>query len=394
MEKKDNPYSPGAGRIPFALAGRGRNIEDFEVAMTRIENQTDARPIALYGLRGVGKTVLLRDLYNRAKRKRWIAAYVEADPEKDLRTLLGEELEDVLADLARPGAGETVLKAVKTALSFIRFNVSAEGSLSFGVDLSSIGGSNAATGNVSGDLGRMIRDLSQATEKTKTGIALFFDEAQDFRKEDLRAINTLAHRANQERYRLVITVAGLPTLPGKLAETNSYAERLYSFSELRELDEDASRTALLEPSLAKGVDWEEAAITNVVSTTSGFSYFIQEYGSAAWDIAKSSPITYDDTETAKSIAIGHLDTGFFRSRWDRASDAQKAYMRAMAVDDDKPSQTSEIAARLGVGMNSLSPRRAELIAKGIIYSPQHGTVAFTVPQMAAFINRQMYRQMD
>ena len=388
MEKKDNPYSPGAGRIPFALAGREKYIEDFEAAVSRIEMGTDARPIALYGLRGVGKTVLLRDMYNRAKRKGWIAAYVEADPAKSIRELLSEELEDVLADLAKPGAGEIVLKAIKTALSFIRLDLNADGGLSLGIDLSGVAGSNAATGSISGDLGRVVRDLSAACEKTKTGVALFFDETQDFLEEDLRAINTIAHRANQERYRLVITVAGLPTLPGCLAETNSYAERLYQFHELRELDEAASRAALLEPSAAKGVHWEEQAISNVVSTTAGFSYFIQEYGSAVWDIAKASPITDSDAEAAKKAAIQQLDAGFFRSRWDRTSDAQKAYMRAMADDQDRPSQTSAIAARLGLEPSALSPRRAELIAKGLVYSPQHGTVAFTVPQMAAFISRQ------
>jgi len=389
MEKKDNPYSPGAGRIPFALAGRENNIDDFIAAISRIEIGTDARPMALYGLRGIGKTVLLRDLYNRAKRKGWIAAYVEANPEKDIRSLLGEELEDVLADLAKPGAGEAVLRAVKTAMSFIRFNVNSEGAFSFGVDLSAVSSSNAATGNISGDLGRVIRDLSLMCEKKNIGIALFFDEAQDFSAEDLRAINTLAHRASQERYRLVITVAGLPTLPGRLAETNSYAERLYHFSELRALDTEASRIALLAPSAAKGIEWEESAVSTVVEATAGFSYFIQEYGSAVWDMAETTPIMKADAENAKNAAIQQLDVGFFRSRWDRASDLQKSYMRAMAVDGDQSSQTANIAARLGVEVSALSPRRAELIAKGLIYSPQHGMVAFTVPQMAAFINRQV-----
>ena len=388
MEKKDNPYSPGAGRIPFVLAGRENNIEEFEVAMSRIEMGTDARPMALYGLRGVGKTVLLRDLYIRAKRKGWIAAYVEADPGKDLRSLLGEELEDALADIAKPGAGEIVLKAVKTALSFIRFDMNANGGVSFGMDFTKISSSNADTGNISGDLGRLVRDLSAATEKTGTGVALFFDEAQDFAADDLRAINTLAHRANQERYRLVVTVAGLPTLPSRLAETNSYAERLYRFHELKELDTAASRRALLEPCAAKGVEWEDKAVSDVVATTAGFAYFIQEYGSAVWDIAEMPPILQSDVKAAKEAAIQQLDAGFFRSRWDRASDAQKAYMRAMAADGDINSQTADIAARLEVDANTLSPRRAELISKGLIYSPQHGTVAFTVPQMAAFINRQ------
>jgi len=388
MDKRHNPYSPGAGRKPFALAGRESNIEDFEVAMSRIELGVDSRPIALYGLRGVGKTVLLRELYHKAKNNGWVVAFVEANPEKDIRALLGEELEDVLIDLAKPNAGEAVLRAVKTALSFIRFDVKADGGFSVGVDLSKTGSSNAATGNISGDLGRVVRDLSKACEKNGVGVALFFDEAQEFCADDLRAINMLTHRAMQERYRLVVTVAGLPTLPGKLAESNSYAERLYHFCELRELTPAASKAALLDPAAARGVIWEESAVEEVIRATAGFSYFIQEYGSAVWNIAEESPITLANAKAANEAAVQQLDEGFFRSRWDRASDLQKSYMRAMAADFDRPSQTADIADRLGVEANSISPRRAELIAKGLIYSPQHGTVAFTVPQMAAFINRQ------
>ena len=389
MDKRHNPYSPGAGRTPFALAGRESNIDDFEVALSRIEIGVDSRPIALYGLRGVGKTVLLRELYHRAKKKDWIVAFVEASPDKSVRTLLGEELAEVLIDLAKPNAGETVLKAVKTALSFIRLDMKADGGLSIGVDLSKIGSSNAATGNISGDLVRVVRDLSNACYKTGVGVALFFDETQEFCVEDVRAINTLAHRAMQERYRVVVTVAGLPTLPGKLAESNSYAERLYQFHELRELTPEASKVALLEPAAARGVKWEKPAVDEVVEATAGFSYFIQEYGSAIWNIAQEPPITLTDARAASKIAEQQLDEGFFRSRWDRASDLQKSYMRAMAYDFDRPSKTADISKRLGIEASSLSPRRAELISKGLIYSPQHGTVAFTVPQMAAFINRLM-----
>ena len=388
MDRKTNPYSPGAGRKPFALAGRETNIEDFEVAMSRIEIGVDSRPIALYGLRGVGKTVLLREMYHIAKSNGWIAAFVEANPEKDIRVLLGEELEDVLIDLAKPNAGEAVLKAVKTALSFVRFDIKAEGSFSVGVDLTKVGSSNAATGNISGDLGRVVRDLSLACEKSGKGLAIFFDEAQEFCIDDLRAINMITHKAMQERYRLIVTVAGLPTLPGILSEANSYAERLYQYSELRELTPEASKRALIDPASARDVDWEKAAVDEVVRITKGFSYFIQEYGSAVWNVAESSPISSADVDKANETAVSKLDEGFFRSRWDRASDFQKAYMRAMAEDHDKPSSTSDISKRLGVDISSLSPRRAELIAKGLIYSQQHGVVAFTVPQMAAFINRQ------
>jgi hypothetical protein len=374
------------------LAGRADGIAVFEAAIARIEDGMDARPLVFYGLRGVGKTVLLRDFQKRAAASGWLTAFVEANPEKSLRAMLGDELKFAVADMAKPSAGESVLKALKTIMSFIQLGMDSSGQLSLGVDFSKVDYSNAATGDLSGDLTVLVRDLSAACEKTGKGVALFIDEAQDLSESDLRAINMAAHRASQEAYRFVAVIAGLPTLPRILADINSYAERLYSYRPLTELDAEASRIALIEPSLARGVCWEDNAASLVASETGGFSYFIQEYGSAVWRQAVDSPITEGDVEAARTEAIKRLDEGFFRSRWDRASEAQKDYLRAMAVDGDGPSATSEISKRLGIKPTSLSPRRASLISRGLIYSASSGTVAFTVPQMAQFINRQSCNQ--
>ncbi|MDR1358303.1 MAG: ATP-binding protein [Coriobacteriales bacterium] len=389
MDKREDPYSPGAGRAPFALTGRAQQTEDFETAVLRIESGLDARPLAFYGLRGVGKTVLLRSLYEKVKARKWITAIVEGRPGKDLRSLIGEELEEVLADLAKPKASQTVLKAVKTALSFLHLQVNTEGAFSLGLDLSSVDSSNAATGNIAGDFGRVVRDLSFAAEKSNTGVALFFDEAQEMSTEDLQAINTLAHRASQERYRLVLAIAGLPTLPGILAESNSYVERLYAYHELGPLSAEATAAALTEPAAFRNVEWTDGAIDFAVRATGGFSYFVQEFGSASWASAKASPINLKDARRADRLAQESLDTGFFKSRWTRATDAQKAYLQAMSLDGEGPSTTAGIAARLGKEPTALSPRRAELITKGLIYSPRQGAVAFTVPKMADFIKRQV-----
>jgi hypothetical protein len=389
MEKHKDPYSPGAGRPPFALAGREDDIDEFESAMSRIDDGMDARSMVFYGLRGIGKTVLLRDFQKRARRNGWITAFVEASPEKNLRAMLSDELKIAISELAKPTAGESVLKALKTALSFAHFGLDASGQLSLGIDFSKIDYSNAATGDFTGDLTVLVRDMSAACEKTSNGMALFIDEAQDLNESDLRAINMAAHRASQEAYRFIVVIAGLPTLPRILADINSYAERLYEYRPLIELDKDSSRIALTEPSTARGVVWEEEAASLVVSETRGFSYFIQEYGSAVWRQTDSSPITLADAENSRKEAIARLDNGFFRSRWDRASETQKDYLRAMATDGGGPSLTSDISERLGVKVTSLSPRRAGLIAKGLIFSASTGTVAFTVPQMAEFINRQV-----
>ncbi|MDR1495920.1 MAG: AAA family ATPase [Clostridiales Family XIII bacterium] len=389
MDKRKDPYSPGAGRQPFALAGRADDIDEFEAAIERIGDGMDARPLVFYGLRGVGKTVLLRDFQKRAAANGWLTAFVEANPERSLRDMLGDELKLTIAEMAKPSAGESALRALKTIISFIQLGVDSVGHISLGVDFSKADYSNAATGDLSGDLTVLVRDLSAACEKTGKGVAMFIDEAQDLTESDLRAINMAAHRASQETYRFVAVIAGLPTLPRILADINSYAERLYGYRPLAGLDAESSRIALTAPSLARGVEWENDAASLAVSATGGFSYFIQEYGSAVWRRAEASPITAADVENARADAIKRLDEGFFRSRWDRASETQKEYLRAMAADGDGPSSTSEIAKRLGVNPTSLSPRRASLISKGLIYSASSGTVAFTVPQMAQFINRQV-----
>jgi hypothetical protein len=388
MDKSKNPYSPGAGMRPFALAGRDEDIELFDVALGRVTNGLAARSMVFYGLRGVGKTVLLREFYSRAKAAGWIAAFVESDPSKDLRALLGERLEDIVADMAKPGVGKAIVEAIRTVLSFIHAEIDSGGALSLGIDLRGVAGSNAATGRIEGDLGRLVRDLSESTVESGTGVALFVDEAQDLSGADLRAINMIVHRANQEGYRLIVVLTGLPSLPARLADSTSYAERLYRYREMKALTPDAAKVALVVPAEAQGVEWSERAVDAVREATACFSYFVQEYGSAVWDVAACSPIGRADVEAADAAARRALDEGFFRTRWDRATDAQKEYLQAMAEAGEGPVATADIALKLGVAPARLAPRRSELIAKGLIYSTNRGFVDFTVPKMADYIRRQ------
>ncbi|MEO3941420.1 hypothetical protein V3C41_10125 [Paenarthrobacter nicotinovorans] len=60
----------------------------------------------------------------------------------------------------------------------------------------------------------------------------------------------------------------------------------------------------------------------------------------------------------------------------------------MAQDGEGPSSTGDVAAKMGKKPTALGPARSTLIGKGLIYSPEYGHVAFTVPGMAGFIARQ------
>ena len=343
--------------------------------------------MVLFGLRGVGKTVLLTELAQRARARGWITAKFEAGAGKALRPSLGEALHGPLSDLARPGVGLRMLRALKTALSF-KASYDTAGTWNFGLDLSGQPSGGADTGSIEADVAKLLKDVAAAAGEEGVGLALLVDEAQDLTAAELTALCAAIHLAGQDGWPLLVGLAGLPSLPRILAEAKSYSERLFEFEHIRELDENLARSALVEPAEAEDVAWEDEALALVVRETSGYPYFLQQLGQDTWNLAARTPITLADSRAGAERGRGALDTGFFRVRWDRATRAEQRYLRAMALDGDGGSQSGAVAVRVGKKVTSLGPVRASLIGKGLVYAPEHGVVAFTVPGMAAFVNRQ------
>jgi hypothetical protein len=85
----------------------------------------------------------------------------------------------------------------------------------------------------------------------------------------------------------------------------------------------------------------------------------------------------------------HLDENFLLVRLDRLTPAEKRYLRAMAELGEGPHRSGDIAAMLGVKVESVAPRRSGLIQKGMVYSPAHGDTAFTVPLFDQFLRRSL-----
>ncbi|WP_125610550.1 ATP-binding protein [Specibacter cremeus] len=386
MDPVLNPYSPGAGRKPAALVGRDQPRTDWQVALDRVEIGRSAQPFVLYGLRGVGKTVLLSDFRRAAADRGWIVAQVEAGAGKSLRQALGETLHAPLADLARPSAGRRLASALKTALSF-KASYDPAGTWNFGVDVAGAPGGGADTGVLETDLRKLVHDLAAAADEEGVGLAILIDEAQDLDPAELVALCAIAHAAAQDDWHVLFAVAGLPSLPRVLTEAKSYAER-FNYHLVKELRGSVAADALTKPAADDGVAWDGAAVGLVVEESAGYPYFLQQFGQDTWNAASGSRITYDDARVGVATGRGALDTGFFRVRWDRATRAEQKYLRAMAEDGDDGSSSGEIANRLGRRATSFGPIRANLIAKGLVYAPEHGVIAFTVPGMAAFINRQ------
>ena len=389
MDPLTNPYAPGAGRPPAALVGRDHQQQAWKVALARLAAGRTDRSMVLYGLRGVGKTVLLTDLTTTAEDAGWVVGHLEAGTGKTLREMLGEALQLPLSDLARPSAGAKIRAALKTFLSF-KASVTSEGVWTFGLDLDADAGGGADSGQLDLDLSKVVRDISTAMTETGTGLALMIDEAQDLSTDELTALCAIAHMASQRSWPFLLALAGLPSLPVQLGEAKSYAERLFGYHEVRELQGHDARAAITDPASDQGVSWDEDAVMRVITETGGYPYFLQEYGQACWEAAEdgTGTITHTDARVGSADALRTLDTGFFRVRWERATPKEREYLEAMAQDGDAWSSSGQVASRLGKKATALGPTRANLIAKGLVYAPEHGKIAFTVPKMADFIARQ------
>lgn len=385
-----NPYSPGAGLRPRELAGRDLQIERFGVLTQRTAHLLTSRSIVMTGLRGVGKTVLLNDLANRARRSGWIIAKVEADRSqggRPFRQQVSRSLNRALREAVGSWTlGERLRRALATFKSF-SLHADPTGGLAIGIEVDPERG-RADTGSLEADLGDLGIDMARAATDLGVGAALFVDEMQDLTSEELAAICQACHEAGQQEAQFYVIGAGLPSLPGILADARSYAERLFDYWPIGALEASDAAIALIHPAAEADVVWDEDAVNAVVEGSEGYPYFLQEFGKAAWDFAAGPKIVLQDALDGIQAGTDNLDHGFFSSRWDRATPAERDYMRAMAIDGDRPSQSGEVARRLGKKSTSVGPTRAGLIHKGLVYAPEHGLIAFTVPGMSNFINRQ------
>lgn len=247
----------------------------------------------------------------------------------------------------------------------------------------------ADNGDLQGDLQALLESASEAAQAAESALALFIDELQYVREDQLAALVTALHRCSQRRLPVMLVGAGLPQLRGRMGNAKSYAERMFDFPEVGPLDDAAARIAITRPLDAEGVGIEPAALEHIVAVTGGYPYFLQEWGKHAWDAAAASPITLSDVERASAIVVAALDESFFRVRFERLKPSERRYMRAMAELGAGPHRSGDVAAKLGRRVTSLAPIRADLIAKGMIWSPGHGETAFTVPLFDEFMRRIM-----
>jgi len=386
MDSALNPFSPGSGRRPPELVGRTSELEAFDTICARSRSGLTSRGIMLTGLRGVGKTVLLNEMFTHAERMGWFAVRLEArrdeSGEASTRRRLARELVAGARSLKKQKLSARMLRALQSVAAF-NAKVGATG-IDLGIQLAP---GRADSGDVEVDLGELVQDICVALQEEHGTFGLFIDEMQDLDVATLSALIAAQHEAGQRDWPFYIIGAGLPNLPRVLSDARSYAERLFDYRSIGRLRPGDAEHALVEPATRYGARFEPDALATIVTAADGYPYFIQEYGQAIWNLAPTATFTGADARAAVTFGLEHLDQGFFRGRWERATPSERRFLRAMSEDNDAPSQTSEVARRMGLKVNSLGPYRANLMAKGLVYSPEHGEIAYTVPGMATYVHR-------
>lgn len=371
---------------PASAGGRDALIDDFGVTLRRAIENRPGKSVLPVGLRGVGKTVLLNRYTAIAADEGFEVAFIEAPETGDFRSLLAARLRKVLLALDRTHTRkQAVLKALRVLKTF---TLQLPDGAQFAIDVDALAG-EADSGILAEDLTDLLTAAGEAAAEQRRGFLLAVDEVQYLAAEELGALITAVHRTTQLDLPVVLVGAGLPQLPGLAGDAKSYAERLFDFPSIGSLDPADARDALTIPAHANGVSIDDAAVDYVVAQSRGYPYFLQEWGYELWNAATGSPVTVADVTSVRPVVIDKLDRNFFLVRFERLTPKERHYLRAMAELGPGPHRSGDIAAQLGVRVESVAPRRSGLIGKGMIYSPAHGDTAFTVPLFDESLRRRM-----
>ena len=384
MQRRENPYTPGAGRKPPFLAGRDPDLEEFSSLVELLASGGADRSLIYYGLRGVGKTVLLMEFDVLAAEAGWATTDVqEVGSQPEFRATFAQMASRLLREMSRSHRvterGEHALGVVKA------FSLLAPGGVQLTLDVDPVRGV-ADSGDPEQDLVELLREIGDTARAAGTGALFVIDEMHNLDAASLAAVCMAFQAVSRDALPVALVGAGLPDLQVRLMRAKPYADRLFEYRELGRLGVAESHAALIKPAVTHGVEFDTDAALEVAQLAAGYPYFLQEYGRELWNAAESSPITLADVKEVRELVAEHLAGTFYGTRFDLASDAEQRYLAAMASLGAAPYATAEVALAWGAkNQRQTSPHRDSLVQKGLIWAPRRGQIDFTVPLFGEFL---------
>ena len=383
-----NPYTPGAGFPPSYLAGRDEVINDAEQTIMYVQKGIVQRSKIYYGLRGVGKTVLLNRIEEYADDNWVMYEHIEVSEDDTFKAIMATAIQKLITQMSLKAEIKQLATKAASVLKAFQLKYT-QGDVEYSFNLGNVNPAygTADTGQFENDLKEIMVQVGMLAKKTDNMICFFIDEVQYLKQEELTALLTALHRINQKQLPILVFAAGLPKIAKLAGDSKSYAERLFEYVEIGSLEYADAKKALVEPAMNQDVTFTQEAIDYIVKVTEGYPYFIQEYGKQVWKVMHDKEINLECAKKAESAFLVNLDESFFKVRYDRATKMEKDFMFAMVKCGDLPCTISQVAIGMKRDAKSIAPLRSQLIHKGFIYSTSYGEIDFTVPQFDEYLKR-------
>jgi len=386
-----NPYRPGAATVPLHLAGREVQIERFRKLLVGAPELP--ANLRLTGLRGVGKSVLLRELESVANGSNWATARKQLEPRHNTETELSVLLGGVAAAAGRRASKLGALKGVVTDAW-----IAARGLLNVTIDdvtFSLAGGDQAET-----DLAEALFQVVDAAVRSgHDGFALLLDEAQvihdDKDRDGEHPLSMLVAAVNalqESGLPIALVLCGLPTLRANLQKAHTYSERMFRAETIGELEGNPgpARDAFVVPLQSTGVTADETLIARVLEEVEGYPFFIQLWGAELWEAATSlgrDRFTEPMLDAIEGQIYERLDEEFYAGRIETLTPSEQDVLMLSGRCPYPPLKTSDIRARSDKSDGNINVLMGRLTEQGVIYRIQKGQYAYTAPKFAEYLRR-------
>ena len=366
-----NPFSPIFGGKPDIFFGRERILNLFDLAM--IDYGSDERAIFITGTRGSGKTALLEQLSQRARKKK--RRVIDLGPENTIDQLLYELSDyDEITTAVSPQANVNVL--------------------GFGGGIS--GGSVAKTRHIGRETLQPL--LLEVCSKSRQGLLVTVDEIQKVPVEDVSSLCNAFQMASRKGYDIMLAVAGLPYAYNTITrhEGCTYLRRA-SHEEIGLFTWEEAADAIYKVfSGIKGLSIEKPLLDRINQISFGHPYIMQLIGyHLILRINQTNPnkkhtVSEEELDAAEKDALLAYEQRALKSLFEELPDSEKRYLVKMAecMGEDRFVLTADISRALGVPQSRLTRTRAYLMNQGIIASPAHGKVMFCVPYLSDYVKKE------
>ncbi len=387
---KSNPYRPGTGLKPTYLAGRDEDILQVERMLESLRMNIPVQSVIFSGLRGVGKTVLINRIQEIVEEKGIFCKHIEIEERNDFISQIAACSQMFLRKVSSKEKFKSLLQKPLDAIKslVVSFDPN-DNTFSLSLQEQEL----YRTTNLTQSLTDVFTSIGETAYKSDTPVCFFIDEIQYMRQNELGSLIAALHRTNQLGYPIMVIGAGLPKIYKMLSDEKSYSERLFWYKEIGSLSEEQAYQAIVEPAKKFDVSYSLDAVKYIIHITKGYPFFIQQMCKIVFENTNKREIQKTDAELCEKEFFETLDRGFFKVRYERCSEGDKKFIFAMVRCGELPCTIANVAKNLHKSTGSISPIRAQLINKGIIYPVRYRELDFTVPEFDEYIRRlDEYRQ--